>query len=262
MQAVRVLLLVLAALLACAPRLRAENSSADNGFVLTVATFNVHHPASSDPETVEAVGQTGADMIFLQEVTPSWREVLERRYGDAYPHRWFAVRGGAGGLGILSRFPLEEARVLPPPIKHPAGLVRVKTPAGDVQVLNLHLRSVFTGDNVVSAFFSVGDDHVQELRAYFPHLRRMPTLIVGDLNENPGAAATGWLKDRGFVDALPRHRRNQYTWRTLGGSIRLALDHILFDSTFESLDAWVMPGGDSDHLPVVARLLMKRRLEP
>lgn len=261
MRAAPVFLLV--ALLGCAPRLDVGKKPAGaGGFVITVATFNVHHPASSDPETVEAVGQTGADVICLQEVTPSWREVLERRYGAEYPYRWFAVRGGAGGLGILSRFPLDEARVLTPPIKHSAGLVHVKTPAGEVQVLNLHLRSVFTGDNVVSAFFTVGRDHVRELQAYFPHVQPMPTLIVGDLNENPGASATRWLKDRGFVDALPLHRRDQHTWYTLGGSIRLALDHILFDSSFESLDAWVLDGGDSDHLPVVARLSMKRGLQP
>lgn len=257
-------LLGCAALLGCGPRLRGPSEPTAGGFVFTVATFNVYHPASSDPETVEAVGQTGADVIFLQEVTPSWREVLERRYGSEYPYRAFAPRGGAGGLGVLSRFPLDEARVLSPPIKHPAGLVRVKTPAGEVQVLNVHLRSVFTrnGKSFVGAFFSVGGDHVQELRAYLAHRRAMPTLIVGDFNENPGGPAIRWLKARGYVDALPRHRRDQHTWRALGGTLRLALDHILFDRAFELLDAWVVQRGNSDHLPVVARLEMRRRSWP
>jgi endonuclease/exonuclease/phosphatase family metal-dependent hydrolase len=135
----------------------------------------------------------------------------------------------------------------------------VKTPAGDVQVLNVHLRSVFTrkGKSFVGAYFSVGSDHVQELRAHLAQCQPMPTLIVGDLNENAGGPATRWLKARGFVDALPRHRREQHTWRTLGGSIRLGLDHILFDGAFESLDAWVVQSGNSDHLPVVARLSMR-----
>lgn len=255
-------LLWLMALLGCAPRLLVKNPSGADAFVITVATFNVSHPASSDPETVEAVGQTGADVIFLQEVTPSWREVLERRYGSEYPHRSFAVAGGAGGLGVLSRFPLVRPRVLAAPVKHPAGLVEVKTPGGDVQVLNVHLRSVFTrrkGKGYAGAYFSVGKDHVEELEAYFAQRREMPTLVVGDFNESPGGPAVGWLKDRGFVNALTRHRRAQHTWRGLGGSLTLTIDHILFDGSFESLDAWVVNGGSSDHLPVVARLELLKR---
>lgn len=249
------LTLLLALLLGCAPRLHVDADSGPGGFVFTVATFNVYHPASSDLETVEAVARTGADVIFLQEVTPAWQHVLEQRYEAEYPHRAFAAAGGAGGLGVLSRFPLSAHRVLPAVIKHPASLVQVHTPGGEVQVLNVHLRSVLRkGRSFVAAYFSVGSDHVQELRGFLAASRPMPTLIVGDFNENPGGPATEWLERRGFVDALPRHRRAQHTWRTLGGALRLALDHILFDGAFESLDAWVVPSGNSDHLPVVARL--------
>jgi endonuclease/exonuclease/phosphatase family metal-dependent hydrolase len=159
---------------------------------------------------------------------------------------------------------LGASKVLAAPIKHPAGLVRLTTPAGEVQVLNVHLRSVFTrkGKSFVGAYFSVGSDHVQELRAHLARCQTMPTLIVGDFNENSGGPATRFLKARGFVDALPRHRREQHTWRALGGLLRLGLDHILFDGAFESLDAWVVQSGSSDHFPVVARLSMRCRSSP
>jgi hypothetical protein len=35
-------------------------------------------------------------------------------------------------------------------------------------------------------------------------------------------------------------------------------DHILFDGSFEPIDAWVVRAGSSDHLPVVAHLEASR----
>ena len=107
----------------------------------TLATFNVYFPAADDPETVAAVGETGADVVLLQEISPRWRDVLERRYAGLYPYRAFAPAGGAGGLGVLSRFPLHDGGILKAPIKHPAWLLGVSTPAGDLSLLNVHLRA-------------------------------------------------------------------------------------------------------------------------
>jgi hypothetical protein len=60
----------------------------------TVASFNLYFPASDDPSTIEAVGETGADVVFLQEVSPRWQSVLDQRYRELYPHQLFAAAGG------------------------------------------------------------------------------------------------------------------------------------------------------------------------
>jgi endonuclease/exonuclease/phosphatase family metal-dependent hydrolase len=40
----------------------------------------------------------------------------------------------------------------------------------------------------------------------------------------------------------------------VGGQFTQTLDHIFFDPQFESLNAWVVNAGGSDHLPVMAHL--------
>ena len=227
---------------------------------LTLATFNVYFPAADDAETVAAVGETGADVVLLQEISPRWREVLEHRYAETYPHRAFAPAGGAGGLGVLSRFPLRDDGVLKAPIKHPAWLLTVHTPAGALTLLNVHLRaSRRPGQNLVAGLFSMSSDHEREIRAFVDAARVEPDVIAGDFNEGPRGGAVSWLIGRGFVDALERHHPGEATFRTMAGIYASTLDHVLVGPQLSIIDAWVLRRGNSDHWPLIVRL---RRAEP
>jgi endonuclease/exonuclease/phosphatase family metal-dependent hydrolase len=221
---------------------------------LTVASFNLHFPVAGDPETTEAVGNASSDVVFLQEVSPHWEAALRQRYAGVYPHALFAPAGGASGLGVLSRFPLEERGVMPPVASHPAWLVRVVTPRADLYVLNVHLRAAQRpGQNILSGILSIASDHETEIRTFFENSHAPPDVVVGDFNEGPGGPAITWLEQRGFVDALDRYRPFQPTWRALG-VFRATYDHILTRGPASALDAWVLCEGRSDHWPIAARL--------
>lgn len=194
-------------------------------------------------------------MVFLQEVSPRWEEVLRERYVHIYPHMLFAPAGGAGGLGVMSRFPLEDAGFLPAVLKHPAWLVRVRAPQGDLIVLNVHLRaSTRPGQNLISGLLGMSADHEAEIRAFFRAANAEPHVVVGDFNEGADGAALEWLERQGFINSLSYYRPGEPTWRALGGVLRNDLDHILARGCVEPLDAWVIRSGNSDHWPVVARL--------
>ena len=221
---------------------------------LSVATFNLYFPAADDPETVETVAQTAADVIFLQEVTPRWEAVLRQRYSREYPHMLFAARGAASGLGVLSRLPLEDAGFMPAVMKHPAWLLRVRSPAADLYVLNVHLRaSRRPGQNWLSGVLSIGEDHETEIRSFWQMCRAAPDSVVGDFNEGASGPAVRWLVQQGFVDVLENHAAGAATWRAAGGLLSTTLDHILFRGCWRARDAWVVHAGNSDHWPVVAR---------
>ena len=226
----------------------------------TVETFNVELTDAYDADTVAAVGAAGAEVIALQEVTHAWKDVLLAEYAATYPHMIFRLEaGGAGGLAMLSKYPLEDLGFRPGPGDwHPAWHVLVHTPMGAVQVLNVHLRPIFSGgSDPVDSYFSVGDDHVDQIALYSDECTDgLPTLVVGDFNESPDGDAVRWLETRGFQNALPLFHPGQETWRfaSVGDTFAEAIDHILFDTAFEPLDAWVEVRGDSDHLPVAAHL--------
>ncbi|HTE50915.1 MAG TPA: hypothetical protein VK698_08605 [Kofleriaceae bacterium] len=45
-----------------------------------------------------------------------------------------------------------------------------------------------------------------------------------------------------------------WRWQTPMGMVRWQLDHILTDERLEAEAAWVLDGGASDHVPVLARV--------
>lgn len=229
----------------------------------TLATFNVYFPAADDPETLAAVGETGADVVLLQEISPRWREVLEQRYAGLYPYRAFAPAGGAGGLGVLSRFPLRDGGILKAPIKHPAWLLELNTPAGAVSILNVHLRaSRRPGQNLIAGLFSMSSDHEREIRAFLDAAQLEPDVIAGDFNEGPRGGAVTWLAGRGFVDALEQHHPAEPTFRALAGMYASTLDHVLVGARLFVVDAWVMRRGNSDHWPLIVRVRRADAPEP
>lgn len=221
----------------------------------TVATFNVHYPTAGDAQTTAAVAATNADLVFLQETDEAWASALA---GEArYPYREFKIDRGPRGLSVLSRFPIEDRGLLPAPHDwHPAWRVIVQTPAGSLQVLHVHLRSKFEGAaDPVTDYVRTPIDHRREIEQFFAACEPMPTLVVGDFNEETDGSAVAWLEDRGFRNVLPLYHPGQWTWRgrSVAGQFSMTIDHILFDGSMVPLDAWVSEAGNSDHHPVVAR---------
>ncbi len=110
---------------------------------------------------------------------------------------------------------------------------------------------------------SVRADHDFEIRLFMSQSTdSVPTLVVGDFNEGPNGSAVRYLEKVGFQNALPLYHPGEPTWRYGRWTIvqfTQELDHILFDGSFEPVDAWVVNAGASDHLPVVARLEAPRR---
>ncbi len=229
---------------------------------LTVATYNVYFGAWKDPSTVGAILQTGADLVFLQEVNADWKRVIEARCSERYAHVLFEARGGSRGMAVLSRFPLEGLPVVAASAHgfHFAWVVQATTPLGRVQILNVHLRSPLSGPRTgLRNLLAAGDDHEEELRSFVGSLSPGPTLVVGDFNEGPDGRAVRWLERRGFRNALPLFHPGQPTWRgrSVGGQLEMSIDHVMFDASFEPLDAHVLRAGSSDHLPLVVTLTQR-----
>jgi endonuclease/exonuclease/phosphatase family metal-dependent hydrolase len=222
----------------------------------TVATFNVHYPTAGDAETTAALAAIGADVVFLQETDEAWSRALAGEHALQYPYRKFEVDRGPRGLAVLSRFPIEDGGLLPAPHDwHPAWRGVIQTPAGSLQVLQVHLRSKFEGTaDPLTDLVTTPVDHRRDIESFFAACQSMPTLVLGDFNEEPEGSAVEWLEHRGFRNVLPLYHPGQWTWRgrSVAGQFSLAIDHILFDGSMRPLDAWVSDAGNSDHRPVVA----------
>lgn len=228
-------------------------------FHFKIATYNVEYSDAHDESTVNAVGSTHADILCLQEVTPSWQTVIEDRYHDDYPYMLFRVTTdvSAGGLAVLAKWPLEELGFHPGPYGwHPAWHVLVTTPEGPIQLLDVHLRAILDGrSNDVQAYLEVSEDHLTEIKQFSSACDgELPTIVAGDFNETPDGSAVHFLEKHGYDNALPLFHPGQGTWRhaSIADQFDKALDHILFNDFFDPLNAYVKVKGHSDHIPVIA----------
>ncbi len=232
-------------------------SSADP---LVVMTYNVNFGLAGDEDTLAALRAGQADLVVLEEVTPAWQRSLEDRVADRYPHRLYRAARAAGGLAVLSRWPLEDADFVASPAGwFPGWRVLASTPLGKLQLLALHLRPPLSDRRAAfGGFFSTARDRRAEIETYWKTIDpTLPVLALGDLNEDQSGSAVDFLRGHKLRDALPRDTMT-WRWDTGAGRIQWQLDHILYDETFQLVSAEVVNAGRSDHLPVIARLRLKQ----
>jgi endonuclease/exonuclease/phosphatase (EEP) superfamily protein YafD len=222
---------------------------------VAVMTFNVNFALAGDANTVAAVAQQDADVIFLQETTPQWEQALQTQFGASFPHVAFKHSAGAGGLGVMSKLPIERVDYLPAKDWFPAARVVLATPVGRLQVLNVHLRPpISNSGSAVSGYLTTPPVREQEIATFAAALdKNLPTLIVGDFNENERGRAVRWLRANGYQSALPQFQPKAQTWRWQTRYLKLngRYDHLCYDARLTPLRVEVRNVGRSDHLPVV-----------
>lgn len=231
---------------------------------IRVLTYNVNFGGPAPRSTLGAIREARADIICLQESTPVWEQILRPALARDYPHVRFRHAGAAGGQGIFSRWPVTEvAFVRPKAGWFPGWIVKVATPIGPVQFLSVHLRPPADdrGRFGLRPYFTTKKIRLQEVQELSTHLKPgIPTVILGDFNENDGGPPLRWLQQQGYTDALREFDHKTHTWRWPTSTITLRgrLDHILYSKRLHALEARVIQKGGSDHFPLLAVLELKR----
>jgi endonuclease/exonuclease/phosphatase family metal-dependent hydrolase len=225
---------------------------------LWVKTYNLNYGLAGDPETTRAISAGAPDVVLLQETTPGWEVAIRDAYSHSYPHIAFIDGPGAGGQGLLSRYPVIRDEVLPSPIGwFPAWLLVLDTPKGPLQVLSLHLEPPYAerGGFLVGAF-TTGDERLEELDIYLSFVDpELPTVVLGDFNEQRGPSLS-LLEDQGYVDALPSGQ-DTWRWPVVGIELNAVLDHVFYSPELIPVHVDIQDLGRSDHLPVLVGFVVE-----
>jgi endonuclease/exonuclease/phosphatase family metal-dependent hydrolase len=252
-------LLVFAIAVGCCsqPSRTARPTPADRP-TIKVMSYNVNYGLEGDLGIIEIIRDNDCDVVFLQETTPGWEVAIKAKLSDVYDHMQFKHWSGAGGLGILSKYRFDKSGLILPPEGgwFPGWRVILKTPLGEIQALNVHLRpQISDSGSVVSGYFTTGGIRLDQIQRYQAQLDpELPILIAGDFNEDTSGDAMEYLASLGLKSANYAFHPEQATWRwkTSGMTFTSDLDHVVHDKKLEPLNAWIVEKGRSDHMPVVA----------
>jgi endonuclease/exonuclease/phosphatase (EEP) superfamily protein YafD len=223
---------------------------------LRVIQFNIRLHNSEIEALAVTLKESHADIIVLQELVPEASSRLEEALAAEYPHRLMLPLDHAFGMGILSRYPLEEfQRWSPTGIDAVSFRLRVQTPQlGSVHLAAIHPLPPMNGEQ--AEYRNTEIMGAAEWLAAQEETR----ILMGDLNLTPYSI---WYRRLVATSGMAPVRRlipfANATWPDFYfiPPLRIPIDHILIsdDLAFSSWQASF--GHSSDHAMVVADIIKR-----
>ncbi|MGA5218102.1 endonuclease/exonuclease/phosphatase family protein [Streptomyces cinereoruber] len=213
---------------------------------LTVVSHNVNQADPDPAGTARSLLAAGADVLALEELSPTTAPAYERALADAHPYHF-----QQGTVGLWSVHPLRDARAVPIMPWMRAMRATVDAPGGRPAVYVARLPSVRVG---LSGFTARARDEaldllVAEVRAE-PERR---VVVMGDLNGSTDDRALRPLTDRLVSAQTEAGAGFGFTWPTRLPAVRI--DQMLLGGV-RAASAWTLPATAGDHLPVAARIAL------
>ncbi len=269
-------LLAVPAVLLIAAIFEAPSPTPEAGYPVAVMTYNIHSAYNAagrhDPETIaQVIALSGADVVGLQEVSrgrfmdgstdlAGW---LSERLGMDHVS-FHGTADPTWGNAILSRYPIESVTedLLPRDgtlIQRGFTAAVLDLGAGaELLLINTHLQHVVDP--------SVPEEGREADLAPLHRLQLAPileewagrdrTVLMGDMNAQPGWEQMDLVLDAGFKDATEGQGAEAYTSGFIDndGDARWKIDWIFYTEDLELLAGLVLATDASDHYPVLAVL--------
>ena len=232
---------------------------------LRVMTFNIESGLRGLEGVAEVIRTAHPDVVALQEVDLGSRRaggldqtaVLAERAGLPY-HAHFRTTdlyGGAYGIALLSRFPLEALAQYPLPV--PSG-AEPRTVAHALMRVAGREVSVYLTHLIRRPFNSEARMRQSALIAAMIAKDPRPKLLMGDLNDDPDSRTVRLLR-RGLTDVVAASGQgSEGTFPLpLPFSSALRIDYVFACDAFVPLRSAVLHVEASDHYPVIADVRLK-----
>jgi endonuclease/exonuclease/phosphatase (EEP) superfamily protein YafD len=195
---------------------------------------------------LDAVASYRPDLLVVQEMDAAWLEGLAA-LSTTYPYAVTEPREGYFGIGLYSRWPLSDARVVD------VGGVPAIVADVDLDPTPLRVFAIHSTPPLIERYARMRNAQLEEIARLLSSGPR-PVILVGDLNVTPWSPYFGrLLRDANLEDSMKGHGP-QFTWPAQLWPVRLPIDHCLYSAGVRIVDRQVGPYVGSDHYPLVVDL--------
>lgn len=236
-----------------------------------VMTLNTYADSLRADPLLASIRAENPDVVALQELNAMNTEALAELRA-VYPFQaLMPLDGDEGGLGILSKFPLQDhGWLVLAGQQTDAQSVTVDVDGRQIELLNVHLISNRLDVTTVESranFDNANRTREQQAREINAHaVTHRNTIVAGDLNATDTALTYEILKSqlkdsyREMGSGMGATFSSEWFWfgRIPIPPRLLRLDYILHSNSIVTLQAHISEkDSQSDHLPVVATLFVK-----
>jgi endonuclease/exonuclease/phosphatase (EEP) superfamily protein YafD len=242
----------------------ADCSSNMAGIEPHIMTYNLFFRNRDPQAVINIIQKNQPDILAVQELTPDWEKLLDRGLVKLYPYREILPLKGTHGIGIYSRYPLQNNTWLLNEGKLPyAQLVEVIIGKRSMLLCNTHLASPAAAVEHPENFFPLYTGSYRQKSAQYSIInqkmadsRIREQVLLGDLNtlqfeplyRDILSEWSDMHREAGKGDGMnfPNSSRSR-------GPL-IAIDHVLVRGKLLPLESRVIKGGSSDHLAILAKL--------
>ncbi len=240
-----------------------EPAPTRSGSPITAMSFNVLYTNQDYDAIVSSIQAASPDVIGFQELTPASGRAIAGELEADYPFGTLQNLEEGRSAGLLSRFPLETAEWFSLPPRDISLHTTILMDGRRVHVFVVHLspNNFFTAQaselvSLVKERYGRRAAEVNRLEAEVDALQE-PVLLLCDCNMTDTSEAYAHL--RRFL----RDSFREVGWG-MGHTLHppqlpipvQRIDYVWHSAEFIALDAFVGQEGSSDHLPMVAKLIL------
>jgi endonuclease/exonuclease/phosphatase (EEP) superfamily protein YafD len=232
------------------------------GQTITVFSANLLYGRGDDERLLEQIFANSPDLVLLQEYTPDEASLAAALRAE-YPHSVKHPQNDAFGIALFSRLPfVEEPEVWrgPEESRKPMIACMVEVGGERIAVWNVHTLPPTGGNTTAAQRRMIGWIGEQARVVLNDPGGASGLVIAGDFNATSGSNHLREILAAGLVESHAKAGAGPgVTWPMRGlkrhfGGIRI--DHIFVGGILSPASAWVGDDFGSDHLPVVARIVL------
>lgn len=227
-----------------------QTASTSTATTFSIISLNVLTSNPDKGSVVSYLRDRQPDLILVMEVNADWGLAL-KELDDLYPHRLFQFRPDNFGIGLMSKWPLTEPRIV--------DFGDLELPSIVAPIERDGQQFVLVGTHPLPPVGARGtSERNTQLAAVARYVRdsKKRCVVAGDFNATPWSVAFREFDTESGLRDSARGLGIQNSWNAKSWLMRIPIDHVFVPQDAIVIRRAIGPDVGSDHFPVEATIAL------